>query len=257
MNRPMIFAALAVTATLAGAAYAQQVGPGDTPAASQVQQRPEADDQAREDSGRPRPRYGADRWDRRGERGDERGERWDRRFGGRERLGPEMMRDRMARRCDRSGRFSERMIDRIERATQPTAEQKPRFDQLKEAATKAAAIVKAACPAEPSFTPTGRLANAEKHLTAMLEAVRTVRPAMDAFYGSLTDEQKARLSLSRRAMGPMGERHGEWRGMERGEPRDGDRPRGFGRDEDRQDDERGERGDRTTYGEDTNAPEPL
>jgi hypothetical protein len=245
----MIFAALAATATLAGAAYAQQAGPGARPAASQVQQRPEADDQVREDGGRR---------GRREFRGEERGERWDRRFGDRERMGPDMMRERMARMCDRQGgRFGERMLDRIERATRPTAEQKPAFDQLKEAATKAAAIVKAACPAEPSFTPTGRLAAAEKRLTAMLEAVRTVRPAMDAFYSALSDEQKARLSMSRRAMGPMGERHGEWRGMERGEPRDGDRPRRFGRDEDRQDDPRGERGDRTTYGDDTTAPEPL
>ena len=119
----------------------------------------------------------------------------------------------MARMCDRSGRFSERMIERIERATQPTAEQKPKFDALKEASTKAAGIVKAACPAEPSLTPTGRLANAEKRLTAMLEAVRTVRPAMDAYFNSLSDEQKARLYGSRRAMGPMrGERHGDMAG---------------------------------------------
>jgi Ni/Co efflux regulator RcnB len=245
MNRPTIFAALAVTATLASAAYAQQAGPGDTSQA-QVQQRSEGDDQAREDSGR--------RW-RREFRSEERGERRERRSG--DRMNPEMMRERMARMCERGGRFSDRMIERIERATQPTAEQKPKFDALKDASTKAAGIVKAACPAEPSFTPTGRLAAAEKRRTAMLEAVRTVRPAMDAFYGSLTDEQKARLSMSRRAMGPTGDRRGEWRGPERGEPRDEYRGRRFGRDEDRQGDERGERGDRTTYSDDTTASEPL
>jgi hypothetical protein len=253
MNKPMIFAALAVTATLAGAAYAQQAGPGDNTQA-QVQQRSQADDEAGDDRGRRWRREF--RGDERGDRRSERGERRERRYG--DRQNPEMMRERMARTCDRGGRFSERMIERIERTTQPTAEQKPKFDALKDASTKAAGIVKAACPTEPSFTPTGRLAATEKRLTAMLEAVRTVRPAMDAFYGSLTDEQKARLSASRRAMGPVrGERHGDWRGMERGETRDGDNPRRFGRDEDRHDDERGERGDRTTYGEDTNAPEPL
>ena len=248
MNKPMIFAALAVTATLAGAAYAQQSAPSD-PAQAQVQ-RPQADDEAGDDRGRRwrREFRGEERGDRREERGERRGER---RFG--DRQNPEMMRERMARMCERGGRFSERMIERIERATQPTAEQKPKFDALKEASTKAAGIVKAACPTEPSFTPTGRLAAAEKRLTAMLEAVRTVRPAMDAYYGSLTDEQKARLTASRRAMGPTRERHGEWRGMERGEPRDGDARR-FGRGEDRHEDERG---DRTTYGDDTAAPEPL
>jgi hypothetical protein len=247
MNKPLIFAAFAVTAALVGAAYAQQAGPADTAQApSHMQQRFEGDDQAREDGGR--------RW-RREFRGEERGERRGRRFEDRMGSRDDMMRERMARLCDRQGgRFGDAMVDRIERATRPTAEQKAAFDQLKDAATKAAGIVKAACPAEPSFTPTGRLAATEKRLTAMLEAVRTVRPAMDAFYNSLSDEQKARLSMSRRA---MGERRGEWRGPERGEPRDGDRPRRFGRDENRQDDERGERGDRTTYDSDTAAPEPL
>lgn len=255
MIKQSILAALAVTAALAIPAIAQQVAPNDMPpGASQVQQRPEAEDNDRDDRG-------SRRWQReyrRGETyGDERGERRERRFGDRERMNPEMMRERMARMCDRSGRFSERMIERLERATQPTAEQKPKFDALKDAATKAAGIVKAACPSEPSFTPTGRLANAEKRLTAMLEAVRTVRPAMDAYYTALTDEQKARLSMSRRAMGPTDDRRGEWRGPERGEPREGYRGRRFGRDQDRQDDERGERGDRTTYGADTTTPEPL
>ena len=45
--------------------------------------------------------------------------------------------------------------------------------------------------------------------------------------------------------------------MERDEPRGGYRGRRFGRDEERHDDERGEHGDRTTYSDDTNAPEPL
>jgi LTXXQ motif family protein len=249
MLKQSMFAALAVIAAVAVPALAQQVLPGDEPMTAQAQQRAEGEDTARDEGGR--------RW-RREPRGEERGERPGRRFGDRERMGPEMMRERMARMCDRQGgRFGDRMLERLERATQPTAEQKPKFDQLKEAATKAAAIVKAACPSEPSFTPTGRLASAEKRLTAMLEAIRTVRPAMDAYYNSLSDEQKARLSMSRRAMGPRGERHGEWGGMERGEPRDGHRGRRFGRDENRQDEQRGERGDRTTYDADTAAPEPL
>jgi hypothetical protein len=250
MLKQSMFAALAVAAAVAVPALAQQVLPGDEPMAAQAQQRAEGDDTTRDEGGR--------RW-RREFRGEERGARRDRRFGGRERMGPEMMRERMARMCDRaSGRFGDRMIERLERSTQPTAEQKPKFDALKEAATKAAGIVKAACPSEPSFTPTGRLAATEKRLTAALEAVRTVRPAMDAYYNALTDEQKARLSMSRRAMGPSRERHGEWGGPERGEPRDDNRGRRFGRDEDRQDDERGEsRGDRTTYSDGTSTPEPL
>jgi len=66
-----------------------------------------------------------------------------------------------------------------------------------------------------------------QRLAAMLEAVRTVRPAMDAYYNSLSDEQKARLTLAQPHMGRggMGERWRErmnrWRERtERGEPRD-------------------------------------
>jgi hypothetical protein len=199
MKRPLTLATCAIGAMLAGAAYAQQATPGDSPSTTQVQQRSESGDQGRDES---RPRW---RRDREG-RGDWR----------------EGMRERMADRCGRRAeRFGERAVERIERATRPTTEQRPAFDKLKEASTKAAEIVKAACPTERSLTPPGRLANAEKRLAAMLEAIRTVRPAMDAYYGTLTDEQKARLTVSRRAMmEPRGERSG-WR--ERGERHHGRR----------------------------------
>ena len=117
----------------------------------------------------------------------------------------------MAHFCGPDGaRMGEMMIERIERATQPTAEQRPGFDKLKEAAGKAGEIMRGACTAERPVTPTGRLAAAEQRLAAMLEAVRTVRPAMDTYYNSLTDEQKARLTLAQPHMGRggMGER---WR----------------------------------------------
>ena len=96
------------------------------------------------------------------------------------------------------GRMGEFMIGRVERATQPTAEQRPGFDKLKEAIGKASETMRGACTTERPVTPTGRLAAAEKRLAAMLDAVRTVRPALDAYYGSLNDEQKARLTLAQR-----------------------------------------------------------
>ena len=149
----------------------------------------------------------------------------------------------MARFCGPEGaRTGEAMIFRIERATQPTAEQRPAFDKLKEAAGKAGEIIRGACPAERSLTPTGRLAAAEKRLSAMLDAVRTLRPAMDAFYGSLSDEQKARLTLMQpRMRGP---------GMGIG-PRGHDRPDN-GRDQEQREDPY-ERGDRTHYAPDKNS----
>jgi hypothetical protein len=44
----------------------------------------------------------------------------------------------------------------------------------------------------------------------MLDAVRTVRPALDAYYGTLTDEQKARLTMAQPHMG-RGGMGGGWR----------------------------------------------
>jgi hypothetical protein len=37
----------------------------------------------------------------------------------------------------------------------------------------------------------------EKRSEAMLQAVRTVRPALDGFYASLTDEQKVLINSGR------------------------------------------------------------
>jgi hypothetical protein len=188
-----ILAALAVTAAFAGFAYAQQPG-ADQPTAKPPEQRTETD----------RPRW-------RDDGGEERGERWRRRF---EERGPMMtmmpIMGGMARYCGPNGaRMADGLVAGLERATRPTAEQKTAFDNLKTATTRAAEMIRAACPTEPSVTPPGRLAAAEKGLAAMLEAVRLVRPAMDAYYNSLSDEQKARLYLTQRRFGEM---HGGWRG---------------------------------------------
>ena len=84
-------------------------------------------------------------------------------------------------------------MDAIESAVQPTDAQRAAFDALKTASNKAADMVAAACPRElPSSTP-ARLAAMETRLETMLQAVKTVRPAFDAFYATLSDAQKARL----------------------------------------------------------------
>lgn len=99
--------------------------------------------------------------------------------------------------CGRAGdRKVARMLDRLERVTQPTEAQRPLFEKLAEAAAKARDVARAGCPTERAVTPPGRLAAAEKRLDAMLNAVRTVRPAMDEYYASLNEEQKARLYIA-------------------------------------------------------------
>lgn len=87
----------------------------------------------------------------------------------------------------------------IEQAVKPDEEQRRLLDDLRRAAAEAAAAFKASCEDDMPLTPTGRLAAMTRRVEATLRAIRTVRPALDAFYNSLSDEQKARFT----AMGPQ------------------------------------------------------
>lgn len=112
-------------------------------------------------------------------------------------MGPGMMGWRNMGRyiCDpRAAGLAEWRLNRIERAVQPTDSQRPALDQLRVASKKAAETISGACPRELPVQPVARLEAMEKRLEAMLLAVKTVRPAFESFYSSLTDEQKARLS---------------------------------------------------------------
>jgi hypothetical protein len=90
----------------------------------------------------------------------------------------------------------------IERSVKPTDAQRASLTALQDAAAKAADILKSSCPPADARTPPARLAAVGTRLDAMLQAVGTVRPALDTFYNSLTDEQKAAFD----AIGP--ERNG-------------------------------------------------
>ncbi len=85
-------------------------------------------------------------------------------------------------------------VERIAKTVEPTPEQQKLLDALKEANAKAIQILRDACPSDLPATPPGRLAAAAKRLKAMREAVLVIGPAMDAFYNSLNDEQKARFN---------------------------------------------------------------
>ena len=76
------------------------------------------------------------------------------------------------------------------------AEQKQLLDEVRNSAAKAAAAFKASCPTENAFplTPPGRLGAMTARLDATLDAVQTVRPALETFYNSLSDEQKERFN---------------------------------------------------------------
>jgi hypothetical protein len=84
--------------------------------------------------------------------------------------------------------------DRIEQTLSLDDQQRTRFNDLKTASRRAIQYLNESCPKNDPVTPTGRLEAMERRLSAMLEAVRTVQPALDDFYAVLTDEQKARLA---------------------------------------------------------------
>jgi hypothetical protein len=71
--------------------------------------------------------------------------------------------------------------------------QRAKFDEFKAASTKAQDIMRASCPDRTPATVVARIDLMEKRADAMAQAVKTVKPALQAFYDTLNDEQKARL----------------------------------------------------------------
>jgi len=139
--------------------------------------------------------------------------------------------------------MADHMLVRIEYTVKPTDAQKPAFDELKAAARAAAAKAKTACPPEPvkaadgtaprpHKSPVERLAMMESRLSAELEAIRTVRPAAEKFYASLSDDQKmamtqpehGRVESGRRGEDRDGEQGGGWHRRHGWENRDGSGP---------------------------------
>jgi len=89
-------------------------------------------------------------------------------------------------------------VQRIEEVVQPNAQQQQAFDDLKKAAAEAADQLKASCPSAMPLTPVARLDAAAARLKAIVDAMDIVRPKLESFYASLSDEQKARFNT----MGP-------------------------------------------------------
>ena len=85
-------------------------------------------------------------------------------------------------------------IDEIARVVEPNDAQRASLDELRTAMARALDILKAACPTELASTPTGRIEAMQARLSAMLEAVRTVRAPLAQFNALLSDEQKARFN---------------------------------------------------------------
>src|SRR6202043_2184770 len=82
---------------------------------------------------------------------------------------------------------------RIEQSLRLSGDQQANLKALDDASRQAAEVFNAARPTGETLTPPGRVAAMEQRLKGMLQAIETVRPALNKFYGSLSDEQKARF----------------------------------------------------------------
>jgi hypothetical protein len=87
----------------------------------------------------------------------------------------------------------------IERSVQPTDAQRASLTALQDATAKAADILKTSCQPNDPRTPPARMAAIGTRLDAMDQAIGTVRPPLETFYNSLSDEQKANFD----AIGPQ------------------------------------------------------
>jgi type IV secretory pathway VirB10-like protein len=92
------------------------------------------------------------------------------------------------------GRRIDNDLRRIARAVVPTDAQRGAFDDLRTAAATARDQAQEGCNEAPAQTPTARLQLMDERLSSVQQAVRTLRPPLDTFYASLSDEQKARFN---------------------------------------------------------------
>jgi hypothetical protein len=87
----------------------------------------------------------------------------------------------------------------IDQTVRPTDAQRASLTALQNATSQAADLLKTSCATNDPLTPPARLAAVGKRLDTMLQAVKIVNAALNDFYGSLSDEQKARFE----AIGPQ------------------------------------------------------
>src|SRR5262249_29185210 len=83
----------------------------------------------------------------------------------------------------------------IEGVVRPTEAQRAALNDLQSASSKAIATMATACKAEMPTTTKAGLEMMDNRLEVMSQAVKTLRPAFDAFYASLDRQQQQRLDV--------------------------------------------------------------
>lgn len=85
-------------------------------------------------------------------------------------------------------------IEQFRSAIQPNAEQSAALDELASASQKASETILNSCPKDVPLTAPSRLSAMQQRLQAMRDAVGILQPALDKFYGLLSDDQKAKVT---------------------------------------------------------------
>jgi hypothetical protein len=81
----------------------------------------------------------------------------------------------------------------IDQRLHPNDAQRASLENVKDANVKAADMLKGTCEPNNALTPPARLAAVGKRLDALVQAVDTVKAALDELYAQLSDEQKAQF----------------------------------------------------------------
>ena len=85
-------------------------------------------------------------------------------------------------------------VDQFRAAIQPDIEQSTALDDLATASQRASEIIRNSCPKDMALTAPSRLTEMQQRLEAMRNAVNILEPALDKFYGLLSDDQKAKVT---------------------------------------------------------------
>jgi hypothetical protein len=97
--------------------------------------------------------------------------------------------------CGDDSREIAGLVDQLQQAIPPNNEaQRTALDDLANALTSAAQMIRASCPTQTAFTAPDRLAVMQRRIGAMIMAEQAVQQPLGKFYDLLDDDQEARLN---------------------------------------------------------------
>jgi hypothetical protein len=111
-----------------------------------------------------------------------------------------------------SGDVSNLPIERIAQVVGPSGkQQEAALAALQQSSRDAAEQLQVSCPSQMPQTPAARLDAAKTRLQAMVTVINAARPKLQAFYDSLSDDQKARFNIMSPSPSAVGERQTGYR----------------------------------------------